>query len=147
MIPADPKFHPYWYYHQFNTAIAAPVVGRFFSPQEGYFYLLEKAFIQYPAVGGAAPTVFASLLFQIQYYSPEGELMAVPLPVHCFTSPDMFENFAPNLTPNNQQWLGGKSISQPVPLYSKWLIQVSGFLGAANPGAVDLLLVGKNYEA
>lgn len=145
MIPRELEYHPYWYYHQYNTNVTAPFVTQFFSPRKGFNYLLEKIYIQFPAIGAAAPTAFSALTFTAKWYSPDGELNQVPLPVNCFTTPAAFDNFAGAGIQLNQAWLGGKKVFQPVPVFGKWQIQLGGYLGAANPLAVDVLIVGKNY--
>ena len=105
--------------------------------------LLEKIYIQYPTIGGAAPTQFRQLKMNIVNQRTNRERFYEPIPISTFTTPGYYENFAPNATPMNQAYRGARSINMYFAPKTSVLIRITNFLGVGNPLTAILLIEGK----
>lgn len=107
-------------------------------------FLLDQVSIMYPAIGAAAPTTFRTLRFNIRDIRRKYYKFYEPVAVTNYTTPGVYENFAINAKPQNQQWLHGKTFNMLFAKRNALEIEVSNFLGVGNPLVVEVVLFG-NY--
>jgi len=140
----NPNSYPYWIYRQVDTDVTTPVISLTFPTRPRHYYYLQKIIVQWPVIGAALPGTWNNLNFELLYDTKNARHQNQNVPFEVFTTPGKFFNFNTGTAFANQQTLNAKNIRWIFIPNDSFTINISGYLGAANPLTLDLLLVGRN---
>lgn len=141
-----PKINTYSFWVPLSVTL--PTTGDLYKAtiplKEPREFLLDELGIMYPAIGAAAPTTFRRLKFNITDLRRKYTRFYEPITVTNYSTPGLYENFALNSRPRNQQWLYGRTLNMLFAKRNSVQIEITGFQGVGNPLTVELVLYG-NY--
>ena len=147
MIPKfpNPNNYPFWLYEQITLPANAPQVDVSFTIEDTADWLLRKAYIQYPAIGGAAPTTFADVSVTLQDLGRggTGKIENTSIPLNLFSTPGVFDNFGATTNILNQAVFESKSIDRVFFAKSSFTLTFDGFQALGTGFDIGVLLIGQ----